>query len=83
MKKKMTVDKSKTSNYISRNVTNITENHGTRIAFKKKLDAKILESFLSYKAKIYRFHRKLLLIRPDLLILSWDFYTTKEHISLH
>ena len=63
--------------YVSRNTMNITETMAQESLFKKKLDAKILASFLSYKAKIYRFHRKLLLIGPDLLILSWDFYTTK------
>ena len=34
---------------------NICENHDTRIASEKKLDDKIHISFLSYKAKIYRF----------------------------
>ena len=47
------------STYISR----WTENHNKRVAIKKKLDAKILGSFLLYKAKIYRFHRKLWLSR--------------------
>ena len=52
-----------TSNSSSRKFTNIMENHDTMIAFEKKLDIKILVSFLSYKANIYIFHRNLRLHR--------------------
>ena len=41
-------------------------NHDTRIAFKKKLDAKILVSFLSIIAKMYRYHRRTRSIYTDL-----------------